>query len=95
MEYFIPFALIGAVIAVALYFTISWLRKRNVTVAWYEWLIGGAGLALLLLAIQHYFGASAELFPYAAWMGLLITGGPAVILLIVAWQLVARRQKDS
>jgi len=28
----------------------------------------------------------------AAWMFLLVTGLPALILLAVAWQLVARRQ---
>lgn len=95
MQYFIPFMLIGAVIAVALYALISWLRRRDVSVTWYEWLIGGAGLVLLLVATQHFFGAMSELFSYAAWMGLLVIGLPALILLAVAWQLVVRKQKAS
>ncbi len=95
MEYFIPFMLIGAFIAVGIYAFIGWLRKRSIKVAWYEWLIGIIGLVLLLVAVQHYFGASAELFSFAAWMGLAIIGVPALILMLVAWQLIARRAKQS
>jgi hypothetical protein len=36
-----------------------------------------------------------EIFPFAAWMGLAIIGVPALILMLVAWQLVARRAKQS
>lgn len=95
MQYFLLFGLIGALIAVGLYALVSWLRKRNIKVAWYEWLMGIIGLVLLVMAIQHFFGAMAELFPFAAWMGLLIIGAPALILLLVAWQLVAKRAKQS
>lgn len=95
MEYFIPFILIGAAIMAGLFGIITWMRRRNTSLAWYEWLIGGVGFVSLLIAVQHYFGASAELFPYAAWMGLLIIGLPALILLAIAWQLVVRRSKAS
>nr|BEL01520.1 hypothetical protein DMOBY_13730 [Dehalococcoides mccartyi] len=95
MEYFIPFALIGAFIAVGLYALTGWLHSHNIKVIWYEWLIGILGLGLLLLAVQHLFGAMSELFFYAAWMGFAIIGIPALILLVVAWQLVARRVKQS
>ncbi len=95
MEYFIPFALIGALIAFGLYALAGWLRSHSIKVLWYDWLIGIVGVVLLLIAVQHYFGASAELFSFAAWMGLAIVGVPALILLVVAWQLVARRAKQS
>ncbi|KSV17252.1 dehalogenase [Dehalococcoides mccartyi] len=95
MEYFIPFVVIGALIAVGLYALTGWLRSHNIKVTWYEWLIGMIGLILLLVAVQHYFGASAELFSFAAWMGLAIIGVPALILLVIAWQLVARRAKQT
>ncbi|WP_322354259.1 dehalogenase [Dehalococcoides sp.] len=95
MENFIPFMLIGIVVATGLFGVVSWLRKNNVKVNWYEWLISGVGFALLLLAIQHFFGAISELFFFAAWMGLAIVGIPALILLAIAWQLVIRRIKKA
>ncbi|MBF4481749.1 dehalogenase [Dehalococcoides mccartyi] len=95
MEHFIPFMLIGAVVTAGLFIVISWLRKHNIKASWYEWLIGILGLGLLLLAVQHLLGAMSELFFYAAWMGFAIIGIPALILLVVAWQLVARRVKQS
>ncbi|BAQ34033.1 dehalogenase [Dehalococcoides sp. THU3] len=95
MAYYIPVILVGAIVTASLFGGISWLRKRNIKASWYEWLIGIAGLALLLLAIQHLFGAMTELFPFAAWVGFAIIGVPALILLLVAWQLVARKAKQS
>lgn len=94
MEYFIPFMLIGIIVTAGLFSLILWLRKRNIKLTWYEWLIGGTGLLLLLIAIQHVFGALSEFFSYAAWMGFLMVGLPALVLLAVAWQLIARRAKQ-
>ncbi|KSV18979.1 dehalogenase [Dehalococcoides mccartyi] len=48
-----------------------------------------------MLAVQHLLGAMTELFAFAAWTGFAIIGIPALILLVVAWQLVARRVKQS
>ena len=58
-------------------------------------LIGLKGVALLLFTVQNYFGSQAELEPKAANMFLLVTGLPAVILLLVAWQLWARGKKTA
>ncbi|AMU87249.1 hypothetical protein [Dehalococcoides mccartyi] len=95
MQYFIPFALIGAVVAIGIYEFVKWLRRNGIKATWYEWLMGAVGLVLLLLGIQHFFGAMSELFYFAAWMGLTIIGVPALILMLVAWQLIARRAKQS
>lgn len=95
MENFIPFMLIGVVVAVGLFGVISWLRNCKVKVNWYEWLIGVVGFALILLAVQHLFGAMTELFTFAAWMGFAIIGIPALVLMVIAWQLVVRRAKQS
>ncbi len=84
-----PDALFGA----ALLALVLWLRGRDIKVTWYEWLIGVIGLALLLFTIQNLVGSFAELEPTAAYMFLLVTGLPALILLAIAWQLVARRQR--
>jgi hypothetical protein len=78
----------GAVLGLKL-----WLRSTKVSVKWYEWLIGAAGLALALFTIQNLTGSMAELEITVAKMFLLVTGLPALILLAVAWQLIARRQR--
>lgn len=72
-----------------------YMRNKNVSFTWYEWLIGLAGLFLLLFAIQNFFGSFEELEPAAAWMFALVTGLPAVALLALAWQLAVRRIKAS
>jgi hypothetical protein len=85
--------IIGLVAGAAVLGLVLWMRGRNIAVKWYEWLIGALGLVLLLFTIQNFFGSLAELESTAANMFLLVTGLPALILLAVAWQLVARRQR--
>ncbi|XUX00671.1 MAG: dehalogenase [Dehalogenimonas sp.] len=95
MQYFLLFAFVGAILAVSLILLINWLRSRNISLKWYEWATGILGTVLLLTAIQHFFGAMSELFSYAAWIGLLILGLPALILLTLTWQLVNKRTKQA
>jgi len=85
--------IIGLVAGAAILGLVQWMRSKNISLTWYEWLIGIVGLALLLFTIQNFFGSFAELEPTAAWMFLLITGLPSLIFLAVSWQLIARRQK--
>ena len=85
--------IIGLVAGAALLALVLWLKGRDIKVAWYEWLMGLVGLLLLLFTIQNFTGSLAELEPTAAYMFLLVTGLPSLILLAVAWQLVARRQR--
>jgi len=92
---FIPFVIIGAVLVAGLFAFGLWLRSRDVRLTWYEWLMGVIGLLLFLVATQHFFGAMSENFPYAAWMGLLVLGLPALILLAIAWWLPWRRHRAA
>lgn len=85
--------IIGLILGALLLGLAMYLRSKNISLTWYEWLIGVAGLLLLLFTLQNFFGAFVELETTAAWMFLLITGLPALILLAVAWQLAARRVK--
>jgi len=85
--------IIGLVVGAALLALALWLKGRGIRVTWYEWLIGAVGLLLLLFTIQNFTGSLAELESTAAYMFLLVTGLPALILLVVAWQLMARRQR--
>ena len=52
----LTFLLGGAISALVL-----WMRSKEIVAKWYEWLIGAAGLGLLVFAVQHYFGSQAEL----------------------------------
>ena len=90
MWFIIGIAATAAVIALVL-----WLRRRDIKLTWYEWLIGALGLLLLLYTIQNFAGSLVELEPVAAWWMLLFLGLPALILLAVAWQLTARRRRAS
>ncbi len=85
--------IIGLVAGAAVLGLVLWMRGKDVAVKWYEWLIGALGLMLLLFTIQNYAGSLAELESTAANMFLLVSGLPAIILLAVSWQLVARRQR--
>ena len=85
--------IVGLIVGAAVLALVLWLRNRDIKVTWYEWLIGIVGLLLLMFTIQNFFGSQAELESDAASMFLLVTGLPALILLAVAWQLIARRQR--
>ncbi len=87
--------IVGLVLGAAVLGLVLWLRSKNMTMTWYEWLIGAVGLALLLYTIQNFRGAFMEIEPTAAWMFMLIFGLPSLILLAVAWQLVLRRSRAT
>lgn len=84
---------VGLIFGALLVGLIMYLRSRDIALTWYEWLIGIAGFALLLFTIQNIIGCLAEFESTAAVLFLPITGIPALILLIVAWQLAWRRNK--
>ncbi|MGI2335898.1 MAG: dehalogenase [Dehalogenimonas sp.] len=84
--------IIGLILGAFLIWLFSFLKDKGITMKWYEWVVGLIGLFLLLFTIQNYFGSLAELEPTAANMFLLVTGLPAIILLVVTWQLVIRHK---
>lgn len=83
--------ILGAVVATF----VIWLLNRKFSIKWYEWLMGSVSLLLIIGAVQHAFGALAWDYTTAAWLGALIFGVPALILLTVVWQLVARRANKA
>ena len=87
--------IIGLAVGAALLRLELWVRNKGLAVTWYDRLVGAIGLLLLFFTIQNFFGSQAELESTAASMFLLVTGLPAVILLAVSWQLIARRQRAA
>ncbi len=72
-----------------------WLNNRNITVKWYEWLIGGLGLVLLMTGTENFFGSNAELEALAGRLYALVFGIPGLIFLTIPIRLVVRRHNDA
>jgi len=89
--WFITALVVGAGVVVL----VMWLRSQGIKVSWYEWVIGVVGIALLLFAIQNYFGFTSELEPNAPGFVLLVMGLPALILMALSGLLVWKRQKSA
>ena len=85
--------LIAGLVGAGVLAMVLWMRNRDIKATWYEWLIGIVGFLMLLFAFQNFFASYAEAESSAAIMFLPVLGLPALILLGVAWQLVARRQR--
>ncbi len=85
--------IVGLLVGAGLIGLELWVRNKNLTVTWYDRLIGAVGMILLLFTIQNSVTAITELESTASLMFLLVFGLPALILLAVAWQLIARRQR--
>lgn len=87
--------IIGLIAGVFVGALVLWLSSRGIKVTWYEWLIGAIGLVLLLFTIQNVVGSYAEWESTSANMFLLVTGLPAIIMLVVAWMLTWRRHRAT
>jgi len=85
--------IVGLIVGGGILALIFLMRNHGIQTKWYDWVVGLIGLFLLLFAIQNYFGSQAEREPTAANLFLLVTGVPAIILLVIAWQLIARRAR--
>ncbi len=91
----IMWVIVGLIVGAGLLWLVLRVRNQGTEIKWYDWLIGIIGLLLLLFTIQNFAGSMAEVESTAANMFLLVTGLPALILLAVVWQLIARRQRAS
>lgn len=87
--------LIGLIVGVGGTLLIAWIRSKQFSIRWYEWLIGVVALLLALLAIQSYSASMAELEPRAAYFFLLLLGFPALLLAVVAGLLPYRRMQNE
>jgi len=79
----VMWVLIFLALGVGLILLVAWMRNRQISASWWEWLLGGLGLLLLLTAIQNCVTAFAELESDAAWLLLALFGVPALIMLWV------------
>lgn len=87
--------LIFLALGVGLTLLVVWLRGRQISVSWWEWLLGALGMLLLLTAVQNFVTAFAELESDAAWLMLALFGFPAIVMLGVPAARIFRRSKAA
>ena len=80
-------------IAIGLTLLIQWIRRNNIETKWWDWLFGLVGLVLLVFTVQNVLGSLEETEPKAAWMFLVVTGIPSLVLMAIAVQLVRMRRR--
>ena len=86
-------SLISFALGIGITLLVQFIRKNNVAVRWYEWVIGVIGLSLLLFTLQNFFTAFGEFTAKAGWIFLATTGVASLILLAVAFQLPNMRYR--
>lgn len=87
--------IVGIVLGALLFGMFIQIRNKNIKLTWYELSIGFIGLSLFLYTVQNFVGSFLEHETQAAWMFLLVTGLPSIILLAVAYQLVTRHNRAN
>ncbi len=65
-------------------------RSQKIKVTWYDRVIGGIGGILLLVAMWNIVGVRESTTDVRLFI--LITGLPAVILMMLAWLFIVRRR---
>ncbi|MCL2475163.1 MAG: dehalogenase [Chloroflexi bacterium] len=81
------------ILVVAVTLLVVYTIVKKISVRWWEWLIGGIGLVLLVFALQNFVGALAESENHAAWTFLLTLGIPAIILIALPTVVVMNRNR--
>jgi hypothetical protein len=65
-------------------------RSQKIKVTWYDRVIGGIGGILLLIAMWNIVDVRGDLADTRLFI--LMTGLPAVILMMLAWLFIVRRR---
>ena len=86
---------IGLLAGLGVSFLVQLLNKNGVKLRWYEWLLVGAGVLLILFNIDTYVYSLAELEPKAANLSLLFLGLPGLILMVLGIRLGFTRKGSS
>jgi uncharacterized membrane protein len=80
--------IIGLTIGLAVLVIATVLRRFQIAVKWYEWLLAAAGLAFVSFAIQNSMASVAEFEPIAPRMFLLLFLTPGLALIVTAAVLI-------
>ena len=84
---------IGLVVGGALIALVYWLKSKDITLRWYEWLLGVLVIVLGAIAGQHYIASNAGSEGTSALLGGLLFIGLAIIFALIVSLSVWRRQR--
>jgi hypothetical protein len=85
--------LVALALGVGVTLLFGWIRRNSIKPSIWFWLLGGVGLLLVLMALQHYVGTMEEMLPTAAVWGAMLFGIPGILLLAAAaWRIVTEKQ---
>ncbi|AII59007.1 MAG: dehalogenase [Dehalococcoides mccartyi] len=80
---------VGLIVGIALAVWIGWLvMQKQFKFRWYEVVLAALGFISAFAAVQHYFASVREYEHTSAWLGALVFGLLALIMLGVSLQLV-------
>ena len=87
------FLAISIIIMIAGYiFLETYFRRNNVTVTWYDRLLGGIGGIVLLTGLWLYLSSRGELKGWESYMLVILTMLSATTLGASAWLSITRRK---
>ncbi len=88
---------IGLLLGVLLLLLVGCVRQKRIRIAWYQWVLGVIGVAILLLMLQNILGFRQELESAAQTFTIVSMGIPGVLVLAVAIFLpkVFHKNKDG
>ena len=72
-----------------------WAKNRNMSIKWWEWILGLLGLFLIFFTIQNIMAADFEEVTRSTGPFLLVLGLPGLILLVIPVQTVWRRMRSG
>lgn len=75
----------GMVIGAVICYLIIKVRAGELTVKWYQWILGIVGASLLLFTIQNYFALINEYHTRAASYTWTVFGLPALVMFALIW----------
>ena len=86
---------VGLIFAALVTALIFFIIKEGISVRWYEWLIAGIGILLLIFTVQNFLGSFIENEPTAAWIFWLVLGLPSLIIIAIPTVLVIMRKSKA
>jgi hypothetical protein len=90
-----PWFFLGAVLAGGLVWLVTWIRSKGIKTTWYDWLISAVGIVFLSFALQNVWAAMVEFENAAILWFLVFFALPGIVLLVISWQLVTRRNRSA
>lgn len=78
--------ILGILIGCVVFYLVSKAKAGEISIKWYQWVLGFMGTGLILFALQNYIAlGSREFFSEAAPYVWTIFGLPGLILIALIW----------